>query len=139
MENIQNSDMQQQLYQFQYLKDQRDALAQNLGLISASLQNYVTTKATVENLKNVKVGEEILIPIGGSIIINASISNTDKILTYISQDVVIEKNIEETSQFLEKIIEQHNEQIKFLNNELYRLDMTLQGMSQLIQQNYPQK
>ncbi len=138
MENTQNNNIQQQIYQFQYFKEQRDALAQNLGLISASLQNYMTTKATIESLKNVKEGDEILIPIGGSIILNAKISNTDKILTYVGQDVVVEKPIDETNQFIEKIIEQHNEQIKFLNSELYKLDMTLQGMSQLIQQGSSQ-
>jgi len=137
MENSQNNELQQQIYQFQYLREQRDALAQNLGLISASLQNYMTTKATIENLKNIKDGEEILVPIGGSIIIKANIQNTDKILTYVGQDVVIEKDIEEANQFIEKIIEQHNEQIKYLNNELYKLDTTLQGMSQLIQQGNP--
>ncbi|MFX1274549.1 MAG: prefoldin subunit alpha [Promethearchaeota archaeon] len=137
MENTENNNIQQQLYQFQYLKEQRDALAQNLGLINASLQNYMTTKATIENLKNVKEGEEILIPIGGSIIIKATIGSIDKILTYVSQDVAIEKSIDETNEFIDKIIEQHNEQINFLNNELYKLDLTLQGMSQLIQQGSP--
>ena len=139
MENTQNNNnIQQQIYQFQYLKEQRDALAQNLGLISASLQNYMTTKATIENLKNIKEGDEILVPIGGSIIIKASISNTEKILTYVGQDVVVEKSIEDANQFIDTIIEQHNEQIKYLNNELYKLDTTLQGMSQLIQQANPQ-
>ncbi len=131
--------MEQQIYQFQYLKEQRDALSQNLGLINGSLQNYMTTKATVENLKNINDEEEILLPIGGSIILNATIKDASKILTYICQDVVIEKNLEETIEFLNKIIEQHQEQIKFLSNELARLDMTLQGMSQLIQQGYSQQ
>jgi len=139
MENSQNNDIQQQIYQFQYLKEQRDSLAQNLGLISASLQNYMTTKATIENLKNIKEGEEVLVPIGGSIIIKANIQKTDKILTYVGQDVVVEKDLEEANQFIEKIIQQHNEQIKYLNNELYKLDTTLQGMSQLIQQSNPPK
>ena len=54
MENTQNNNIQQKIYQFQYLKEQRDTVAQNLGLISASLQNYMTTKATIENLKKYK-------------------------------------------------------------------------------------
>ncbi|MBN1800151.1 MAG: prefoldin subunit alpha [Candidatus Lokiarchaeota archaeon] len=139
MENNTQTNMEQQIYQFQYLKEQRDALSQNLSLINGSLQNYMTTKATVENLKNINNDEEILLPIGGSIILNATIKNANKILTYICQDIVIEKDFEETIEFLDKIIEQHQEQIKFLSNELSRLDMTLQGMSQLIQQGYSQQ
>ncbi|MFX1397426.1 MAG: prefoldin subunit alpha [Promethearchaeota archaeon] len=134
-----NATMEQQIYQFQYLKEQRDGLSQNLGLINASLQNYMTTKATVENLKNLEKNEEVLLPIGGTIILNAELKDSKKILTYICQDVVIEKKLDETIEFLDKIIEQHENQIKFLSNQLSQLDLTLQGMSQLIQQGYNRK
>ena len=40
MENNQNNDLEQQRYQFQYLMEQRDVLAQNLQIINASLQNH---------------------------------------------------------------------------------------------------
>jgi len=139
MENIQNQNREQQMYQFQYLKEQRDALAQNLAIFNASLQDHTNTKATLENLKNTKEDDEILVPIGNIAVLKSKIRDSTKVLVNVSQDIVIEKDLDSAIEFVDKIINQHTEQIKLMNSRLYQLDLTLQGMSQLIQQGYSQK
>jgi prefoldin subunit 5 len=54
---------------------------------------------------------------------------------------VIEKDLDSAIEFIDKIVNQHTEQIKLMNDRLYQLDMTLQGMSQMIaqQRGYPQQ
>ena len=52
---------------------------------------------------------------------------------------MVEKDTEGTIEFLDKIIEQHNQQIEFISKQLNQVEMTLSRMSQLIQQGYPQK
>ena len=138
MENAQNQNMEQQMYQFQYLKEQRDVLAQNLSLFNASLQDHTNTKATLENLKDTKEDDDILVPIGSIAVMKGKIRASDKVLIKVSQDIVIEKDLDGAIEFIEKVINQHTEQIKLMNDRLYQLDMTLQGMSQLIQQGYTQ-
>ena len=128
MENPQEN-KQALLYQFKYLKDQRDMFAQQLEFVNASLNNLMNTKVTTENLKNVKDGEEILVPIGGLLNIQATIKNPNKIQLYISQDVVIEKDIDSAIEFIDKIIGQHNEQLQFLRTQIQNLDLNLQNMS----------
>ena len=128
MENPQEN-KQALLYQFKYLKDQRDMFANQLEFVSASLNNLMNTKVTTENLKNVKDGEEILVPIGGLINIYATIKNPNKIQLYISQDIVIEKDLDSSIEFIDKIIEQHNEQLQFLRTQIQNLDLNLQNMS----------
>ena len=49
MEN--NQKVTQQLYQFQYLKDQRDYFEQQLQFISASRSSLMNAKSTLENIK----------------------------------------------------------------------------------------
>ena len=65
MENSQNS--QELAYQFQYIKEQKDMYLQNLDIVNTSYTNLLNTKKTVENLKDVKNGDEIriLYMIGG--------------------------------------------------------------------------
>jgi len=92
LENTQNA--QELLYQFRYLREQRDMLASQLDFISASLRNLTNTKITVTNLKDLKEGEEILLPIGGIINVKATIKNPEKVLVFVNQDVVIEKDID---------------------------------------------
>jgi len=126
--------MEQQLYQFRVLREQRDMVSQQLEIINASLSNLLNTKSTVSGLKDVKDGDEILLPIGGLLNLKAIIKEPEKILLYVNQNVVIEKNNEGTIEFLDKLIEQHNEQMNYLRNQLQALEMNIQGMSQMLQQ-----
>ncbi len=137
---MENSKMvEQQMYQFRILKEQRDMLAQQLEILSASQSNLLNTKTTLENLKNIKEGEEILVPIGGMVNIKATIKEPERILLYISQDVVIEKNLDDSIDFINNLIEQHKKQIDYLITQIQNLDLNLQGMSQVLQESLYQK
>jgi prefoldin alpha subunit len=122
MENNQN--FEKQLQQFRYLKEQRDA----------SLGNLYTTKKTLDNLKDgIDENDEILIPIGGIVSIKGSLKDTKKVLVSITQDIVIEKTTEESIEFINKLMKQHNEQLKFLKERILALDYNLQGLNQMFQ------
>ncbi|TFG30257.1 MAG: prefoldin subunit alpha [Promethearchaeota archaeon] len=135
MESSQNA--QQLVYRFQYLKDQRDMFAGQLDLLNASLGNILNTKQTLENLKNVKENQEILVPIGGLANVRASIKDPQKVILYVNQDVAIEKNLDQSLEFIEKVIEQHNEQINFIRTQIQNMDSNLMSMSQELQKNIP--
>ncbi len=137
LENTQNA--QELLYQFRYLREQRDMLANQLDFISASLRNLTNTKTTVANLKDLNDGEEILLPIGGIINVKAMIKNPEKVLVFVNQDVVIEKDLDTAIEFVEKLIEQHNQQVEFLQTQIQNLDVNLAKMSQTLQQAAPQQ
>jgi len=137
LENSQNA--QELLYQFRYLREQRDMLASQFDFISASLRNLTNTKTTVANLKDLKGGEEILLPIGGIINVKATIKNPEKVLVFVNQDVVIEKDIDSSIEFIDKLIEQHNQQIQFLQTQIQNLDGNIARMSQILQQAAPQQ
>ena len=138
MENSQN--FERQLYQFRYLKEQREMLQGQLEIVNASLSNLRTTKSTLENLKEgVNKDDEILLPIGGLVNVRASIKDTEKVLLYINQDTVIEKNVAESIEFIDKLMSQHSEQIKYLTERIQYLDLNLQGMSQELQNRMDQR
>ena len=135
-----SQEYQDQLLKFRYLKEQNDMFRNQLELINASLGNVLNTKNTVENLKeDVNEGDEILVPIGGLVHIKADIKETKKVLLAVTQDVVIEKDLDSALEFLENLIEQHNKQIQFLRQQLQAMEVNLQEVSQLLQRNYLQK
>ena len=137
MENNQN--FEQQLNQFRYLKEQRDVFQGQFEIINASLGNLFTTKRTLESLEGVNENDEILIPIGGLASIKATINDNKNVLVSVNQDTVIEKTVEEAVEFLNKLIEQHNNQLKFLKERIFALDMNLQGMNQMLQNRMAQQ
>ncbi|MBD3212285.1 MAG: prefoldin subunit alpha [Candidatus Lokiarchaeota archaeon] len=136
MENTQNS--QQLAYQFQHLREQKSMYEQNLDIIQASLNNLINTRKTIENLHDVEDGEEVLLPVGGMINLRANIVNPDKVLLSVSDDIVIEKNLDRSKEFIEKLIEQHRDQIEFLNEQIDKIEANLQGISQVFRQGLSQ-
>lgn len=138
MENNQN--LEQQLNQFRYIKEQRDMFQGQFEIINASLGNLYTTKLTLDNLRDgVNENDEILIPIGGLASIKATIKDTKKVLVYVKNDTIIEKTVEEAIEFISKLIEQHNTQLKFLRERIINLDLSLQGINQILQNRMAQQ
>ena len=133
-----SQEYQEQAMQFRNLKEQRDMYQNQIEIINASLGNVWNTKKTIENLQQgVNEGDEILIPIGGLVYLKAHIKETKKVLLGVTQDVIIEKNLDDTLEFLVNLIEQHNKQIQFLSQKLQSLEVNLQEVSQTLQ-NYMQ-
>lgn len=128
MENNQN--FEKQLQQFRYLKEQRDMFQGQFEIVNASLGNLYTTKKTLDNIKDgVDESDEILIPIGGLVSLKGSIKDTKRVLVAVNQDIVIEKTLEESIEFINKLMKQHNEQLKFLKERILALDYNLQGLN----------
>ena len=131
---------QEQLQMFSYLKQQRDVYQGQLEYVNAILVNILNTKTTLENLKEgVEVGDEILLPIGGIVNIKANIKDTEKVLVAVTQDVVIEKDLDDAIEFLDKRIEQHNKETQFIRTQLQNFEVNMQKTSQLLQQGYGQQ
>ena len=132
-----SQEYQEQLIKIRYLREQHNMLQGQLEIINASFGNILNTKNTVENLKEgVHQDDEILVPIGGLVYLKASITEPERILLAVTQDVMIEKNLDEVIEFLDKLIEQHNKQIQFLRTQLQNIDVSLQEISQNIQKGY---
>lgn len=132
-----SQEYQEQLIKIRFLREQHNMLQGQLEIINASLGNILNTKTTIENLKEgVKQDDEILVPIGGLVNIKASIKEPEKVLLAITQDLIIEKDLDGALEFLNKLIEQHNNQIQFLRTQLQNVEMTLQEISQNVQRNY---
>ena len=125
---------------FSYLKQQRDAYQGQLEYVNAILANVLNTKVTLENLKEgIDVGDEILIPIGGIVNIKATIKDTENVLVAVTQDVIIEKDLDGAIEFLEKRIELHNKEMQFMRTQLQNFEVNLQKTSQLLQKGHLQK
>ncbi|MGV9172984.1 MAG: prefoldin subunit alpha [Promethearchaeia archaeon] len=134
MQNQQN----QQLTQFRLLREQREMFSDQLEMVNASLSSIKQTQKTVENLKKVEEGDDILIPIGGIAEMKAKASNPEKILLYVSQDVVIEKTPNEALKHIGELIDNHQDQIEYLKQKIQETESKLQSLSQQFQQAYAQ-
>jgi len=134
-----NEDFEQQLYQYRYLTEQREMFTRQLEILRASLGNLQNTKLTAENMRDLKEGEEILVPIGGMMNVKAKIMNPENFLLYVSDDLVIEKDLDGSIEFLDALIEQHKEQIDKIQTHLQNLNLNIQAFSSELQKRMPQQ
>ncbi|MHA1884335.1 MAG: prefoldin subunit alpha [Promethearchaeota archaeon] len=125
---------QEQLQIFRILREQQEMFQGQLEILNVSRSNIVNTKNTLESLKEgVNVDDEILVPVGGLANIRATIKDPEKVLLAITQDVVVEKDLDGAIEILEKRIEEHDKQIQFVRTQLQNIEMNLQKTSQLLQ------
>jgi prefoldin alpha subunit len=125
---------QEQLQIFRMLREQLEMFQSQLEILNVSRSNIVNTKNTLENLKEgVNVDDEILVPVGGLANIRASIKDPEKVLLAITQDVVVEKDLDGAIEILDKRIGEHDTQIQFVRTQIQNIEMNLQKTSQLIQ------
>jgi prefoldin alpha subunit len=138
MEQSQN--FQRQLNQFRYLQEQRDIYQNQFELMNASIINFQNSKKTIENIMDgVKEDDELLIPIGGIVNIKASIKDTNNALLFIGQDIVIERSLGESIEYIDKLINQYSESMKFVIERLQSIELALQGMGESLQGALNQK
>ncbi len=133
-------DYQEQLKIFRILKEQRDMFQNQLEILNVSRGNIMNTKTTIVNLKEgVEENDEILVPVGGLANIKALIKDPKKVLLSITQDVIIEKDLDGAIEILDKRIDQHDREIQFVRTQLQNIDVNLQKTSQLLQRGNLQK
>lgn len=87
-------DVNQMVYLYQVLEDQQSALAEQLNLLESQIQGVNTSLISLNGLKEVQNGHEIIVPLGANAYTYASLKDPEKILVSIGKDILIEKNLE---------------------------------------------
>jgi len=67
-----------------------DTLQQRLQMVVSSVSELRVAKQSLEDLKGIKPGSNLLVPVGGAAFINASLGDFDKVVVGIGADVSIE-------------------------------------------------
>ena len=105
-----------------YLNEQSKLISNNLSLLSSHRNELALSKITLEGLKGVKEGNEILIPVGAGNFVKGTVTNTNTVITTLARDVTMERGIDET---IAKLDETLNEVEKNLGQN----EATLQNIN----------
>ncbi len=112
-----------------YLNEQSKLLSNNLSLLSSHRNELAISKVTLEGLKGVKEGNEILIPIGAGNFIKGTIIDVNNVITTLARDVTMERGIDEAITKLdealkdvEKNIEQNETTLQSINSRMSEIE-----------------
>ena len=112
----------QKLYmQFQVLDQNIKQVQQQAQTLNTQLVELVGATRNFEELKNVKAGTEILVPISSGVYAKAEIKDTENMLVNVGANTTVKKSIGDTKQVIEVQVEEMKRLQKQMLEELNRL------------------
>ena len=131
-------DLQLQIQNLNLLQQQLEILQGQLQIVDSSLQLVRGAKDTIEGFTEIKVGDEIIVPIGGMAFIKVNIIDPDKIMIFLGANVVIEKNVKESIEYLDSLIERHNKQREALVTQYEKMNAQVRMLTPVVQEKLNQ-
>jgi len=98
-------DLNKMVVQVKFLEEQIERLQSQLQLIETSIFNLESTNATIENIKTVKEGEDILIPIGNTSFLKGKVTDTKGLIINLGADIFADVTIEKAKENIDSRID----------------------------------
>ena len=83
-----------------------NTLQQRLQIVVASVSELRLAKQSLEDLKGVKLGSNLLVPVGGAAFINANLGDVEKVVVGIGADVSLEMAYEDAVKDINERLEE---------------------------------
>jgi prefoldin alpha subunit len=133
-------ELQKYMIMIENYKEQLGQLELQLQYLQAAIAEYTKAKMTLESLSKEDDKTDILLPIGGSTYIDATIKNTSKVLFDVGAGYVTEKSyedaikkIDERMQSLEQSQEKFSAMMEQIQNEA--TDISTKAQKLMAKQN----
>ncbi|MBD3230339.1 MAG: prefoldin subunit alpha [Candidatus Lokiarchaeota archaeon] len=89
----------------QQLEEQAGKIQDQLGMIYESIENYKVAKKTIENIKDLEEGDQILVPIGNIVLAKARVIDPQNFIVNVGADISMVKDAQGTLDYLDIQIE----------------------------------
>jgi len=111
-----------------------DEIKRQIDLLSTAINEIGVTKVALKELEKLSGGEEMLVPIGSSVMVRASFKKLGKVLVRVGDNVIIEKSLEKALEYLEEqektlrqTLERRNAEYQNVLGRLTELEKALRG------------
>jgi len=127
-------EMRQAMGVLEAYKAQLEAINEQGQLLQMSLEDYFRAKDTLLAVSKGKPGDEVLMPVGGSSYVHASIVHSDRVLVGVGTSVSMDKPVEEAIATVEARIGEMMDALKKVSESRTVLESKMQQLSQGLQQ-----
>ena len=87
--------------EFQMLSSTIKQLEKQNEVLEQQLLELLTTRQSLEDIKKVKQGAEILVPVSAGIYLKAELKETNNFIVNVGSNVALSKNLESTKQVID--------------------------------------
>jgi prefoldin alpha subunit len=135
-ERAQQAELQSLLITLRQYQAQAEQTSQELLFVRQAINDHEKAIETITQVKKMKAGDELLVPIGANSAVYVTLSNTDKIIVSVGGGISAEKDPDASIAYLtEKRTELENSQreiaglLQNLEQEAQKLQVRLQELS----------
>lgn len=129
-------EMRQAMGALEAYKAQLEAINEQGQLLQMSLEDYSRAKDTLEAVAKGQSGDEILMPVGGSAYVYASIVRSDRVLVGVGTGVSVDKPMEDAIATVDVRIGELMDAMKKVGESRTVVESKMQQLSQIVQQEY---
>lgn len=129
-------ELRQAMGAMEVYKSQLEGIMEQQQLVQMSLEEYARAKATLSQFKMAGVGDEVLVPVGGSSFVRAKVADNQKVLIGVGTGVTVEKDVEEALQVIDVRMQEMLDAGKKLNESRNVIEMKSAQLGQMLQGEY---
>ncbi|MBC8494757.1 prefoldin subunit alpha [archaeon] len=120
---------QEKVMEYQMIEKQIQQLSQTLQSIESNAEEINKIIKSLDDFKNLKKGDKILVPVANGIFAEATLENVDKLKVNVGNHIVVDKNVEGAKKIIEvqlKDLEQYKEETVQYYEQMYEKIQELQ-------------
>jgi prefoldin alpha subunit len=129
-------ELSQSLRTLETYKAQMESYDQQFGFLSSTMKEHTEAKETLTGYKDLKEGQETLIPIGAGSFLFAKVSDPGKAMVGMGADMVVETKIDDAIAKLDERIAEIEEAMKSVTEKYQDVAQKSADLSARIQHAY---
>ena len=137
--NMNDDEFRQAMASLEAYKVQLDAMAQQSNFFKLSLEETMRARDTLKAFAEAKEGDEIMVPVGASSFVIATVTSKRKAVVGIGNKVSIDMDLDDAAKYMATGAEEVQEAIKKLNDAIQEMNAKARELSLAVQQEYQRR
>lgn len=120
--------LQQTIIELENSRSATEILREQINILASSINEIMATTETIKGIRKLEPGTEILVPIGSDSFLRAKITETDRVVSGLGADVMVERESERAISALEEQRKEFEQSIGKAREELERLTKRIEEL-----------
>ena len=115
--------LQEKYIEMKMLEEQMEEIQKKAKTVEQQLMELMASTESLGEFKNIKKGDEILVPISSGIFAKANIKDSKEFLVNVGADTVGQKDLNTTKKLMEKQVEDMQQLHQKINMQMQKMAM----------------
>ena len=136
---MKEEEIRQKVGELEIYRLQLDTLGKQDEILRINIEEFMRARDTLQGIKEIKTGDEILVPIGANFFVHAQIGDVQKVISNLGSTIAASEEIDEALKRLDKHIDELNKAGQELANNVTELEARCATLTQELQEAYAQE